>query len=153
MEAASLYHDGVLFHGPRLQGIRRVLRRSEERSVFECRLPDDHAACAPYASVLHRPVLADLLLQVACLQVTWHTGLSCLPLGIGSLEYFAPLPDDATFVVVVDHPRTTPASTTVNVTAYTEDGAALSRLTDVAAVGSPGLSARFVHAAQVGMHV
>jgi acyl transferase domain-containing protein/NADP-dependent 3-hydroxy acid dehydrogenase YdfG len=152
VQAASLYHEGVLFHGPRLQGIRRVLRRSAQRSVFECRLPDDHAAATPYASVLHRPVLADLLLQAACLQVTWHTGLSCLPLGIGRLECFAPLPDDATFVVVVDNPRTTAAATTVNVAAYTEDGAPLSRLTDVAAVGSPELSARFVHAARVGTH-
>jgi hypothetical protein len=142
-DASPLYRDGALFHGPRLRGIRRVLRRSGERSVFECRLADDNGARASYGGALHRPVLADLLLQAACLQSAWHTGLPCLPLGIGRVEFFAPLPDDTSFVVIADSPCATETGTTVNVAASTMDGGSLSRMSGVITVGSPELSARF----------
>ncbi len=143
----GIYADAVQFHGPALQGLRRVLSRTDERIVVECRLPDVAVAAGAFRGVLHSPVLADLLLQGPPVLGHQLLGRACLPLGIGRADYLAPLPDGEPFVLVLDLVRREPAGAVVTATACAPDGTVLVRFTDVTVVSTPDLSAKFREAA------
>nr|WP_235433384.1 SDR family NAD(P)-dependent oxidoreductase [Protofrankia coriariae] len=145
-DGVEIYTGGTLFHGPALQGIRRILQRSDDRVVLECRLADQVVADGAFAGALHSPVLADILLHGPSVLGRWLTGLACLPLAVGRWEYFAPLPDGEPFVVVLDDVRRAASSITVTVTASDPGGRVLQRLRDVSMIGTPDMAAKFAAA-------
>ncbi|HWO66855.1 MAG TPA: SDR family NAD(P)-dependent oxidoreductase, partial [Umezawaea sp.] len=145
-DALAWYAEGTIFHGPALQGLRRVLERSEGRLVLECRLPDEPVAAGAFAGARYSPVLTDLLLQGGAVLGSWRTGNAGLPLGVDRVEVFAPLPDDEPFVVVAEELRSTATSTTVNVTACDRVGTVLARLSEVSVIGTADMAAKFVDA-------
>ncbi|WP_242606728.1 type I polyketide synthase [Protofrankia symbiont of Coriaria ruscifolia] len=147
-DGLEIYTGGTLFHGPALQGIRRILQRRDDRVVLECRLADQAVAGGAFAGALHSPVLADILLHGPSVLGRWLTGLACLPLAVGRWEYFAPLPDGNPFVVVLDDVRRAASSITVTVTASDPGGRVLQRLTDVSMIGTPDMAAKFAAAVQ-----
>jgi NAD(P)-dependent dehydrogenase (short-subunit alcohol dehydrogenase family) len=144
---STLYTTGELFHGKELQGISRILESGEDKLVLECQLPERTVWNGAFAGKAHSPVLTDLLMQGACVLAARRLGEACLPLSIELTEYFAPLPGNETFVVIVDNPRPSPASMSVTVTACAPSGSVLMRLTGVSVVAAPGLAAKFVGAA------
>ncbi|GAA2805548.1 SDR family NAD(P)-dependent oxidoreductase [Saccharopolyspora taberi] len=139
----DIYRDAILFHGPALQGLRRVLHHSDDRLVLQCRLPDTAAGSGAYRGELHSPVLADLLLQGASVQGNRLLGQASLPLGFGRAEYFEALPDNEPFVLIVDDVRQAAASITVTATAGDRNGRVLQRWHDVEMVATPGMSEKF----------
>ncbi|WP_250291726.1 SDR family NAD(P)-dependent oxidoreductase, partial [Frankia sp. CiP1_Cm_nod1] len=145
-DGVEIYTGGTLFHGPALQGIRRILRRRDDRVVLECRLADQAIADGAFAGALHSPVLADILLHGPSVLGRWLTGLACLPLAVERWEYFAPLPDGEPFVVVLDDVRRAASSITVTVTASGPGGRVLQRLRDVSMIGTPDMAAKFAAA-------
>ncbi|WP_050803795.1 type I polyketide synthase [Candidatus Frankia datiscae] len=145
-DGVEIYTGGTLFHGPALQGIRRILQRSDDRVVLECRLADQVVADGAFTGALHSPVLADILLHGPSVLGRWLTGLACLPLAVGRWEYFAPLPDGEPFVVVLDDVRRAASSITVTVTASDPGGRVLQRLRDVSMIGTPDMAAKFAAA-------
>ena len=142
-DGRALYQVGTLFHGPALQGIRRVLQSDCDRMVFECRLPDHEFADGAYAGHRFSPVLADLLLQAPLVAVRRTKDLASLPVGIGRVELYERLPDDEPFLVVVDDIRCDDGTVTSTVTAGTPDGAVLARFVDVTVVPSAELAEKF----------
>ncbi|MGF7233514.1 MAG: SDR family NAD(P)-dependent oxidoreductase, partial [Frankia sp.] len=146
-DALGLYHDATLFHGPALQGIRRILLREPDRLIVSCQLPDSVVGDGAYASTLISPVLADVVIQAAALLATWHLEAGCLPLGFARAEFFAPLPDDAPFTVSVDGLRASGTDEViVSAAAHDPDGRLLARFTDVTVVRTPGMTAKFAEA-------
>ncbi|OHV45827.1 type I polyketide synthase [Pseudofrankia sp. BMG5.36] len=140
-DASWVYAEGVLSHGPRLAGIRRILVRERTRLVVECQLAETPLAAGAFAGALHSPGLADVLVAAASLLGRWYLGdMGCLPLGIGRAELFAPLPDDDPFVTVVDDLRPRSSGVTVTVTAYRPDGLVLQRLSEVSLVPTPDMA-------------
>jgi hypothetical protein len=140
-DAAWLYTDGLLMHGPRMRGVRRLLVREPSRVVLECRQAELSFADGAFAGHLHRPVLCDVLAAAATLLARWNLDdLGVLPLGIGRMELFAPLPDDEPFVVVVDDVKADAMQATVTVTACAPDGRVYHRLTDVSLVGTADMA-------------
>jgi hypothetical protein len=144
-DALAWYAEGSVFHGPRLQGMRRVLDRTDGWLVLECQLPDDHASGA-FAGLRYSPVVTDLLLQCGAMLGSWRTGQAGLPLAIEYAEFFAPLPDDEPFVVVAEEIRSTATSSTVTVTACDRSGTVLMRLSGVSVVCTPDMAAKFANA-------
>ncbi|WP_433192150.1 SDR family NAD(P)-dependent oxidoreductase [Nocardia sp. CA-107356] len=140
-DGPEIYRHGTLFHGPRLQGLRRVLGRSSSRLVLLCRLAD--VAGTAYTGRLHSPVLADLLLQGPAVLGTDLLGDACLPLDIGAADYFAPLPDNEPFLLVVDDVCSTDATITTNATAATLHGEVLQRFTAITMVSTKDMTAKF----------
>uniref|UniRef100_UPI002AD47A76 SDR family NAD(P)-dependent oxidoreductase n=1 Tax=Frankia sp. Cas4 TaxID=3073927 RepID=UPI002AD47A76 len=145
-DGLAIYTEGILFHGPSLQGIRRIRQRRDDRVVLECRLADQVVAGGAFAGALHSPVLADVLLHGPSVLGRWLTGQACLPLAVGRFEYFAQLPDGDRFIVVLDDIRSTASSLTVTVTACDPEGRVLQRLTDVSMIGTPDMAAKFAEA-------
>ncbi|MFC4943056.1 beta-ketoacyl synthase N-terminal-like domain-containing protein [Pseudonocardia sp. GCM10023141] len=144
----AIYADADLFHGFLLQGIRRVIERAPTRLVAECRLPDTPLDGGAWAGALHSPVLGDVVLQAACVLGVWYLDAGCLPLSVGRIDLHAPLPSDAPFVVVVDDLRPGANGVTVNAAVHAPDGTLLQRWSDIAAVSTPEMAAKFAEAVQ-----
>ncbi|MEU8782763.1 SDR family NAD(P)-dependent oxidoreductase [Streptomyces sp. NPDC048637] len=142
-DALEIYREATQFHAPRLQGMRRVLARSADRLVLLCRLADADVAAGAYHGRLHSPVLADVLLQGPPVLGKELLGGACLPLGIGRAEWFAPLPDDEPFVLVLDEARQAAGAVTVTATAATADGRVLCRFADVSVVSTRDMTDKF----------
>ncbi len=147
-DGADLYRRGVQFHGPALQGMRRVLDARDDRIVVECAIDVGVLARGAYRGRHHDPVLADLVLQVPPVLGARVLGSVCLPLGIGRMDVLAPLPADGPFVVIADHGRSGPTSLRCDVTVCTPDGRVLQRWSDVDVVTTPDLDAKFAHAVE-----
>ncbi|WP_223839078.1 SDR family NAD(P)-dependent oxidoreductase [Saccharopolyspora pogona] len=139
----DIYRDAILFHGPQLQGLRRVLHHSDDRLVLECRLPDTVVGFGAYRGELHSPVLCDLLLQGPSVHGNRLLGQASLPLGFGRAEYFAALPGNEPFVLVVDGVRQAAAALTVTATACDQQGRVLQRWHDIQMVATPEMSEKF----------
>lgn len=98
------YTDGRLFHGPSLAGLRDVLEERPGHLVVAARMPDPELARGAYAGRLYSPALADLLLQTALLALLALADGDTIPVpvSVGCLELFSPLPDDEAFVITAD---------------------------------------------------
>ncbi|MGW3286192.1 SDR family NAD(P)-dependent oxidoreductase [Streptomyces sp. NPDC001002] len=142
-DAAPLYRDGTLFHGPSLRGLRSVLSVDEQRLLVRARLADSRPAQGGYHGRLHSPVLADLLLQAVLVWVRERRGRACLPMEIGRLSLFEPLPSDGDFLIAVEDVRPGRTGVTCTVTALDPRGRVFAVLRDVVAVEDAELESRF----------
>jgi NAD(P)-dependent dehydrogenase (short-subunit alcohol dehydrogenase family) len=143
-EPGSLIYDrATLFHGPLLQGIRWLRRDGDRRALAGCEIPDTPLAAGAYAGKLHSPVLADVVLQPAVVVATGLLGESCLPLSAGRIDYFAPIPGGAEFLVLVDDARVSESGVVLTATACDPGGRILQRFADVTMVATPDLAAKF----------
>ncbi|WP_330181273.1 acyltransferase domain-containing protein [Nocardia sp. NBC_01503] len=143
VSAEYIYRDGIQFHAPALQGLRSVRALSDAALVLECELLPVAVASGAYASRLHNPVLADLILQAPPVLGHRLLGAACLPLGVGRIDYHAPLPAGEPFLVVVDNPRATRMEAVLDATALTLDGTVLQRFSDVTVLTTPDLTEKF----------
>ncbi|MDX3308673.1 SDR family NAD(P)-dependent oxidoreductase [Streptomyces sp. ME08-AFT2] len=145
-DASGLYHDGTLFHGPSLRGVRRVLAEDRSRLVLECALPELHPASGAFDSSRFAPGTADLLLQAGLVWGSLFRDSAGLPLSVEGAELHRRLPDDEPFLVVVE-PASADRDTTASftITACTPDGQVLARLDGVSVVSAPQLAAKFVN--------
>ncbi|MGY1867608.1 MULTISPECIES: type I polyketide synthase [Nocardia] len=140
---ATIYRDAVQFHAPALQGLRSVRAVSDDAIVFECELPGATVAGGAYAGRLHDPVLADLILQGPPVLGHRLLGSACLPLGVGRIDYFRPLPAGEPFLLTVDNPRAGRLDARIDATATTAEGTVLQRFSDVTVVTTPDLTEKF----------
>ncbi|MFF9000496.1 beta-ketoacyl synthase N-terminal-like domain-containing protein [Streptomyces achromogenes] len=128
------YEEGFFFHGPALTGLRDVLADTPERFVLGARMPDPVLAAGAFATPLFSPGLSDLLLQAAALLARSHHHRACPPISVRAVELFAPLPDNAPFLVVAELESVTPVGAHCTVTACTPHGDVLQRWSGVALV-------------------
>ncbi|MBF6298854.1 SDR family NAD(P)-dependent oxidoreductase [Nocardia amamiensis] len=139
----DIYRDAIQFHAPALQGLRRIRAVTDDAIVFDCELPAATVARGAYAGRLHDPVLADLILQGPPVLGYRLLGTACLPLGVGRVEYYRPLPAGEPFVLIVDNPRPGRFDARIDATATTADGEVLQRFSDVTVVTTPDLTEKF----------
>ncbi|WP_405496404.1 beta-ketoacyl synthase N-terminal-like domain-containing protein [Nocardia sp. NBC_00511] len=142
-DASYLYRDGIEFHAPALQGLRAIRSASDQAVVLECALPADPVAHGSFASRLHDPVQADLILQSPLVLGHRLLGAACLPLGVGRIDYHHPLPSGDPFLVVVDNPRASRMEALIDATALALDGTVLQRFSDVTVLTTPDLTEKF----------
>ncbi|GIU05604.1 type I polyketide synthase [Shewanella glacialipiscicola] len=93
--ASSLYSDGTLFHGPRLQGIESVVKFDDASLVAKVSLP--HVALADCGSFVpnltskgSQAFAEDLLLQAMLVWARLKYGAASLPSSIGEFISHAP---------------------------------------------------------------
>ncbi|MGW4352072.1 SDR family NAD(P)-dependent oxidoreductase [Nocardia sp. NPDC004582] len=142
-DGASIYTSATQFHGPLLQGLREVLEFTDERLVVRCHLTDTPVSNRAFAGGLHSPVLADLLLQGPSVLGGRLLGQACLPLAIGSADYYAPLPGDTDFLLTVDGVRRNANGITATATATDDAGRVLVRFDELVFVATPAMAAKF----------
>ncbi len=92
LSAEEIYSSKVLFHGPRFQGVKRILNISPEGMTTECFLPPLSAdQLGQFPADHFDPVLADVHLQSLLIWAHHNLGMVGLPLRIASgVSYAAP---------------------------------------------------------------
>ncbi|MET9734669.1 SDR family NAD(P)-dependent oxidoreductase, partial [Streptomyces sp. NPDC006458] len=145
-DAASLYTDGTLFHGPALRGVRRVLAENESRLVLECELAELRPEGGAFGGTRFAPGTADLLLQAGLVWVRLFRGTAGLPLSVARVTLHRSLPDGAPFLLVVEPAEGGSSSTAaLTITACAPDGTVLTRFDGVQVVSAPQLADKFLN--------
>ncbi|QGS50496.1 type I polyketide synthase [Shewanella putrefaciens] len=125
--ASSLYSDGTLFHGPRLQGIESVLKFDDASLIAKVSLP--HVALADCGSFV--PNLApkgsqafaeDLLLQAMLVWARLKYGAASLPSSIGEFISHAPFAFGDKGYLVLEVVKHSGRALEANITLYHQDG-------------------------------
>ncbi|WP_198782839.1 type I polyketide synthase [Shewanella putrefaciens] len=125
--ASSLYSDGTLFHGPRLQGIESVLKFDDASLIAKVSLP--HVALADCGSFV--PNLApkgsqafaeDLLLQAMLVWARLKYGAASLPSSIGEFISHAPFAFGDKGYLVLEVVKHSGRVLEANITLYHQDG-------------------------------
>jgi NAD(P)-dependent dehydrogenase (short-subunit alcohol dehydrogenase family) len=123
LEGARFYRDATLFHGPRLQGVQRVLRLDRAGGLAECRLPplsDRDQGQFPVGSF--NAFTADASLHLIAIWLRQHYGVLGLPTGAAAVESFRPLPFDATFYAALRIVSDCEDEVVADLEAYDQDG-------------------------------
>ncbi|WP_054814730.1 type I polyketide synthase [Nocardia arizonensis] len=137
-----LYRDGIIFHGPLLQGIRTIHERSADRLTVTCRMPGP-VADRGYAGELYHCAPADFVLQAAVVLAAETGTVGWLPLAIDRLDLWAPLPLDDSFVIRVDKVSTAPNRLRVDAEARAASGEVFLRASGITVVTTSGLDEKF----------
>jgi hypothetical protein len=125
--ASSLYSDGTLFHGPRLQGIESVLKFDDASLIAKVSLP--HVALADCGDFV--PNLApkgsqafaeDLLLQAMLVWAKLKYGAASLPSSIGEFISHAPFAFGDKGYLVLEVVKHSGRALEANITLYHQDG-------------------------------
>lgn len=141
----SVYRDGTLFHGPRFQGIRRVLDASETRLVLECEAPAvpveeqgqfTVGSCDPFA--------LDLAFQALAVWSRQFRGAASLPTRVGSLELVRPVPSGRRCFVTAEIRSAGDGQVIADVLLHDGGGQPYYRLLEVEHTVSPRLNERFL---------
>ncbi|MFT7835750.1 SDR family NAD(P)-dependent oxidoreductase [Saccharothrix sp. BKS2] len=127
----------VLFCGPTLRGLRRVLAEDDSGMVLECAVADTDLATGAFAGRLHSTVPADQLVQAAGLFVVKRHDSVCLPVGVENWRMSDRLPADEPFAIEVRFAGEDGLEVRVDVTASTADGRVLQRVTGLKMLRMP----------------
>ncbi|WP_284198772.1 SDR family NAD(P)-dependent oxidoreductase, partial [Shewanella decolorationis] len=123
----SLYSDGTLFHGPRLQGISEVLAFDDQQLIAKVALPAvDLDDCGEFAPNLEdkgtQPFAEDLLLQAMLVWARLKYQAASLPSAIGEFVSYSPLGFGEKAVLVLDVLKHSSRSLEANIALYHQDG-------------------------------
>ncbi|SUI71596.1 type I polyketide synthase [Shewanella baltica] len=125
--ASSIYSDGTLFHGPRLQGIESVVKFDDASLVAKVSIP--HVALADCGSFV--PNLApkgsqafaeDLLLQAMLVWARLKYGAASLPSSIGEFISHAPFAFGDKGYLVLEVVKHSGRALEANIALYHQDG-------------------------------
>lgn len=88
----EMYSSKVLFHGPRFQGVKRILNMSSAGLTTECYLPPlPEGQLGQFPAHQFDPLLADVHLQSLLIWAHHNLGIVGLPLQIaGGVQYATP---------------------------------------------------------------
>lgn len=135
-----IYKDKILFHGPSLQGIVKILTLNLDTIIFESRLPMiDIKNQGQFQVDICNPFIADVQFQGILVWATFCHKTSCLPLGCGEFKQYKLTPFDKTFLVIIDLQKGTTAKISANVFVCDQNGRVYSTLKDASLVASTSL--------------
>ena len=124
---ASLYSDGTLFHGPRLQGITTIERFDDSSLLAQCQLPiiaerDCGAFVAKNGFADSQPFTEDYLLQAMLVWARMKYGAASLPSAIGDFICYQPMQAGEKGWIALDVIKSTARSLQANISLYHQDG-------------------------------
>ncbi|MCJ8304989.1 KR domain-containing protein, partial [Shewanella sp.] len=125
--ASELYSNGTLFHGPRLQGIEKVLQFNDSGLLASCRLPHvSDEDCGHFVATTHlggsQPFGEDLLLQAMLVWARLKYGAASLPSAIGEFISNKPMAFGECGFIELEVVKTSSRSLQANVALYHENG-------------------------------
>jgi NAD(P)-dependent dehydrogenase (short-subunit alcohol dehydrogenase family)/1-acyl-sn-glycerol-3-phosphate acyltransferase len=117
------YQDGTLFHGPRFQGIKRVLNISPKKLTIECLFqPVDEKQRGQFPMITFDPIGADAQFQSMLVWVRQFYQAGSLPLRCERGELFQPVPEGETLYVSLDIQSSTDTKLVANITSHDSEG-------------------------------
>ncbi|MGF1868922.1 phosphopantetheine-binding protein [Photobacterium indicum] len=125
--AETLYSNGTLFHGPRLQGITTVERFDDAGLLAQCQLPTvADTDCGVFVPTQHlggcQPFAEDYLLQAMLVWARLKYGAASLPSAIGEFVSYEPMQAGDKGWLELDVIKNTSRSLQANISLYHQDG-------------------------------
>ncbi|MCU8068500.1 type I polyketide synthase [Shewanella sp. SM32] len=125
--AGSLYSDGTLFHGPRLQGIESVVKFDDASLIAKVSLPHVALAdCGDFVPNLtpkgSQAFAEDLLLQAMLVWARLKYGAASLPSSIGEFISHAPFAFGDKGYLVLEVVKHSGRALEANIALYHQDG-------------------------------
>nr|WP_245555604.1 polyketide synthase dehydratase domain-containing protein [Gordonia soli] len=143
-DPTDAYATRVLFHGPALQGVRRIVTHDDDQLVAECRLGTPPVADGAYEVGLYDSNLGDVVGQVVAPWIRHKYGKSPMPAAVARVDIFRRLPYDEPFFVVASGFGQTSENVVVGtLTSYDSSGEVLQVVSGFEAVMSEALNALF----------
>ncbi len=123
----TLYRNASLFHGPRLQGIDRIIYFNDTCLLASCLLPtvlkEDCGLFAPSTKQGEsQPFAEDCLLQAMLIWARLKYDAASLPSSIGELTTYSPLMAGEQGTIKLDVIKSTKRTLLANVVLYHQDG-------------------------------
>ncbi|WP_218080755.1 SDR family NAD(P)-dependent oxidoreductase [Anthocerotibacter panamensis] len=148
LTGSNLYDQGILFHGPGLAGLERVLNLSPDKITVQCRLPAlSDRVQGQFPVRTFNPYTTDVILHPVLVHIDHFSTAGGLPSRFPALEQFRPLPWDQSFYVSVEVRHRTPAQTVADVMAHDAAGKLYLRLQAGAFTSSSRLRELFAQTA------
>jgi hypothetical protein len=136
----AFYDNKTLFHGRRLQGIRKVCSVDDTHMVIEVRVSAlSRSDSGQFWGGSVNPFIADMPFQAQLIIVREHYHTACLPLGCQRAERFIPVPYDTTIYVQLVITQVQQQIVDVDAVAYDAAGCVYLRITGSRAVMLDGM--------------
>ncbi|WOT06093.1 phosphopantetheine-binding protein [Shewanella youngdeokensis] len=147
--AATLYANGTLFHGPRLQGIDTVTQFDDNGLTTTIKLPQvDAKDCGQFAPETHmggsQPFAEDLLLQAMLVWARLKHGAASLPSSIGEFVVNSPMTGAERGFIQLEVVKSSSRALSANVALYHENGELSAKMTGAKVTISKSLNNAFV---------
>ncbi|UXK07434.1 phosphopantetheine-binding protein [Shewanella putrefaciens] len=147
--ASSLYSDGTLFHGPRLQGIESVVKFDDASLVAKVCLPHIALAdCGDFVPNLtpkgSQAFAEDLLLQAMLVWARLKYGAASLPSSIGEFISHAPFAFGDTGYLVLEVVKHSGRALEANIMLYHQDGRLSCQMNNAKVTISKNLNGAFL---------
>jgi len=147
--ASSLYSDGTLFHGPRLQGIESVVKFDDASLVAKVSLPHVALAdCGDFVPNLtpkgSQAFAEDLLLQAMLVWARLKYGAASLPSSIGEFISHAPFAFGDTGYLVLEVVKHSGRALEANIMLYHQDGRLSCQMNNAKVTISKNLNGAFL---------
>ncbi|CAM3888952.1 type I polyketide synthase [Shewanella aquimarina] len=148
-DASTLYSDGTLFHGPRLQGLDKVVKFDEQGLIASVSLPlVREADCGEFVPSLSsagcQPFAEDLLLQAMLVWARLSYGAASLPSAIEEFISVQPIHGGETGYIELNVVKSNRRSLTADVALYHQDGRLSALMKGARITISSTLNAAFV---------
>ena len=144
-EGATLYKDGTLFHGPRFQGLKRVLNHSDQKLTVLCHIKgvdgNDQGQFPLNTTNLYA---TDFMFQAMLVWVRMKRDMGSLPLKFVQMDQYQPIPCDVDFYISVDVVSTSETNLVADVIIHDGAGSTYARANGAEVTISPSLNALFV---------
>ncbi|MBN9390224.1 MAG: SDR family NAD(P)-dependent oxidoreductase [Chloroflexi bacterium] len=141
---SDFYRQGTLFHGPTFQGVHRVLEISPKVVGLECYLPaipESQQGQFPVQSF--NPYAVDVQLQGLLIWSRHYYQAASLPLRIGEIVQYRPLPFDKIYYAAMEVQSSSETGLVANVTAFDSSGEIYTVVNGAEVTISPRLNGLF----------
>ena len=141
----SLYENGTLFHGPRFQGIKRVLNISPEKLTIECFSQTiAEKDRGQFQKITIDPIISDAQFQFMLVWVRHYHQAASLPLCCASAEHFQNPLQGETFYVSLDVQSSSNSKLVAKIITHDANGKIYSRVSGAEVTISKQLNNLFI---------
>ena len=141
---SSFYEDGTLFHGPKFQGINKLLKINEKGLVLECSLEEiSDSEQGQFASHTFNPFAVDLGFQAMLVWSRHYYQSGSLPLKINKFEHFKSVPFKTKFFVNMSINDNSATSLNAEIDIHDEKGLIFCRISGAETTLSKSLNKLF----------
>lgn len=145
IEKPAFYKDGTLFHGPSLQGIKKVLVIDEQMMVLNCSNPATTAKQQGQFSIkAMNHYVADVMLQAVVVWARKQYGNASLPLKIAKGIFYKPAPFEQETIIEVEITEKSKVKVISNIKCVDQQGGIYMELSGVEITLSKGLNQKFL---------
>ena len=144
LSGSTYYNDGTLFHGPKFQGIQKVLNISEQGLTLECMLPEISVIeQGHFATDNFNPFAIDLAFQAMLIWAWRFQKSGSLPLSMDMVEQFRLIPLGSKFYLTMSVNKNSPSSINANLRLHDDTGLLYYRITGAEVTISQSLNKLF----------